>query len=182
MRLGKSERKALDFSMRVLIEKEGDFSKSWHTYSKDADTKRIIYNLVKKGLVEIYLKGLPGDMFRITPQGSIIARQLSQKTRPNPTRRMSKSKRRELMYRFLGAEQAEKIMDFGEKQRREQRAFDSGMREIKRLRARGNPTPREYLEIERDLLRRARLLGLTGERKKAYVYGTLQRIRKSDKG
>jgi hypothetical protein len=179
--------------------------------------------------------------------GYPMAKAILQETRANPSRRMSKSKRRELMSRFLGSEQAEKIMEFGERERREKRAFASGMREINRLRARGNPSRRgnvirvgdmvmgimgvdggyvgrvtrisgnivtfkddetgkerqtteynltkniplrgEYprrnpsrrglLQVEKDLKKRAKRMGLTGERARAYIYGTYGRIKRA---
>ena len=108
----------------------------WHSFKPDAKTKKAAARLARMRLIKIWAGGgVPMAKARLDYDPRIL-----QETRANPSRRMSKSKRRELMARFLGSEQAEKIMEFGERERREKRAFASGMREIKRLRARGNPS------------------------------------------
>jgi hypothetical protein len=37
-------------------------------------------------------------------------------------------------------------------------------------------------KLERSLMKRAKEMGLKGERQKAYVYGTLQKVEKAKKG
>jgi len=198
MKLGKSERKALDFAMRVLIEKEGDFEKSWHTFSKDADTKRIIHSLAKKRLVEVYK---PGKMFRITTLGSIIARQLSQKTRTNPTsfydsespeKREARLKRKSTTHEYIvqgyysGSWEDVDAHDNRWDAIQSRKNYDENERSVPhrivkyRIKSvRPNPSRGGLLQIERKLKRRAKRMGLRGERARAYIYGTYGRIKRA---
>lgn len=195
MKLGKYEQKALDFAMRLLIEKGGDRNRSWHSFSKDPATKRPILSLKKKGLVEIYA---PGNMFRITDYGTIVARQNS-RTRANPTsfsespeRREARLKRKSTTHEYIvqgyysGSWEDVDAHDNRWDAIQSRKNYDENERSVahrivrKRIKPlRSNPSRRGLLRIEKELKKRARRMGLTGERARAYIYGTYGRIKRA---